>query len=146
MDWQICFFLRFILIGFWNCSDSVVFYVRFWNCSDSVVFYVRFWNCSDSVVFCVFHFIIKGHEVSIVLQFESDSHEVWTSLLFDCNFAMYILKRKLTEIHTYTKLVMIMINGTYPLLSLIQMLILLFFFCLSSNFVYGGILETMCWS
>jgi len=102
MGLQICFFLRFIFIGFWNCSDSVVF--------------------------CVFHFIIKGHEVYIVLPFESDSHEVWTSFLCDCNFTMYILKRRLTEIHAYTKLVVITINGTYPLLILIQMLILLLFF------------------
>ena len=46
-------------IGFWNCSDNVVFFfsIRFWNCSDSVVFFcfsVRFCSCSDSVVFFVF--------------------------------------------------------------------------------------------
>jgi len=35
----------------WNCSDSVVFFVICWNCSSSVVYFVRFWNCSESVVF-----------------------------------------------------------------------------------------------
>ena len=48
-------------IWFWNCSDSVIFFVFlwFWNCSDSVVFFFsRFWNCSDSVIFFVFYFII----------------------------------------------------------------------------------------
>ena len=60
-------------ILFWNCPDSLVFYVfldfgtelfrqcgifcfsRFWNSPDSGIFcFSRFWNCPDSVVFYVF--------------------------------------------------------------------------------------------
>jgi hypothetical protein len=89
LRYQFCLFLRIFYrifelfrqcgifcfsVRFWNCSDSVVFFVfllDFWNCSDSVVFFVflldfgtvptvwyfsvRFWNCSDSVVFFAFH-------------------------------------------------------------------------------------------
>ena len=62
------------LIGFWNCSDSVVFFflvdfgivqtvwyfLFFWQILELFrqygifCFSVRFWNCSDSVVFFVF--------------------------------------------------------------------------------------------
>ena len=49
--YRFCLFLRFSL-GFWNCSDSVVF-----------VCFSRFWNCSDSVVFLVFHFNRRKKEI-----------------------------------------------------------------------------------
>ena len=52
----------YFCIGFWNCSDSVLFV--FWNCSDSVIFLLDFgtvltvcyfcmgfWNCSGSALF-----------------------------------------------------------------------------------------------
>ena len=72
-----CGILCFSII-FWNCSDSVVFFVfllyfgtvptvwyfvffycileLFRQCC-MLCFSIVFWNCSDSVVFCVFHFI-----------------------------------------------------------------------------------------
>ena len=78
-------------IGFWNCSDSLVFQ----NCSDSLIF----WNCSDSLVFLFFTLILTIERISTlyIKQFKHKSQIVAQNLVYHAYHIHYILLHLLIQ-------------------------------------------------